>query len=237
MMSKDALPSLDASLPRVLADLEGLGIEGLRRQWRNHLGGEAPTHLPRWLFLSVLGHRLQTAAFGDIDKATRRMIQGEGERGARAPFDRRDPQTREGVRLKAGALLVREWQGKLERVMVLDEGFAWNGKTYGSLSQIAKSNCEPLSDAFVNLSKLEGRGGAIDMDRVECGHSEWPANVGEGQRRDGGRRSLFGDTGRAHALDEAFALDVNNAPLEAPLFLSLESRARRTPCSARLRMA
>ena len=94
MMSKDALSSLDASLPRVLADLEGLGIEGLRRQWRNHLGGEAPTHLPRWLFLSVLGHRLQTAALGDIDKATRRMIQGEGERGARAPFDRRDPQTR-----------------------------------------------------------------------------------------------------------------------------------------------
>jgi hypothetical protein len=84
MMSKDALPSLDASLPGVLADLEGLGIEGLRRQWRNHLGGDAPTHLPRWLFLSVLGHRLQTAAFGDIDKATRRMIQGEGERGARA---------------------------------------------------------------------------------------------------------------------------------------------------------
>ena len=139
MMSKEALLSLDASLPRVLADLEGLGIEGLRRQWRNHLGGEAPTHLPRWLFLSVLGHRLQTAAFGDIDKATRRMIQGEGERGARAPFDRSDPQTREGVRLKAGALLAREWQGKLERVMVLDEGFAWNGKTYGSLSQIAKA--------------------------------------------------------------------------------------------------
>jgi hypothetical protein len=39
ILSKDALPSLDASLPRVLADLEGLGIEGLRRQWRNHLGG------------------------------------------------------------------------------------------------------------------------------------------------------------------------------------------------------
>ena len=57
MMSKDAMPSLDASLPRVLADLEGLGIEGLRRQWRNHLGGEAPTHLPRWLFLSVLADR------------------------------------------------------------------------------------------------------------------------------------------------------------------------------------
>ena len=137
-MSKDALPSLDASLPRILADLEGLGVEGLRRQWRNHLSSEAPIHLPRWLLLRVLGYRLQAAAFGDIDKATRRMVQGEGEMSAGAPFDR-DPLTREGIGLKAGALLVREWRGKCERAMVLDEGFAWNGRTYLSLSQIAKA--------------------------------------------------------------------------------------------------
>jgi hypothetical protein len=36
-------------------------------------------------------------------------------------------------------LLVREWKGKLERVMVLDKGFAWNGRTFGSLSQVAKA--------------------------------------------------------------------------------------------------
>ena len=42
-------------------------------------------------------------------------------------------------RLKAGALLVREWKGRLERVMILREGFAWNGQTFGSLSQIAKA--------------------------------------------------------------------------------------------------
>jgi Protein of unknown function (DUF2924) len=41
--------------------------------------------------------------------------------------------------LKAGALLVREWNGRLERVMILEEGFAWNGQTFGSLSQIAKT--------------------------------------------------------------------------------------------------
>jgi hypothetical protein len=41
--------------------------------------------------------------------------------------------------LRAGALLVREWNGKLERVMILEEGFAWNGQTFGSLSQIAKA--------------------------------------------------------------------------------------------------
>jgi hypothetical protein len=41
--------------------------------------------------------------------------------------------------LKAGALLVREWKGQLERVMILEDGFAWNGQTFGSLSQIAKA--------------------------------------------------------------------------------------------------
>jgi Protein of unknown function (DUF2924) len=58
---------------------------------------------------------------------------------ASAPFDRRAPQTREGVGLKAGALLVREWNGRVERVVILEEGFAWNGQTFGSLSQIAKA--------------------------------------------------------------------------------------------------
>ena len=41
--------------------------------------------------------------------------------------------------LKAAALLVREWKGQLERVMILEQGFAWNGQTFGSLSQIVKA--------------------------------------------------------------------------------------------------
>ena len=36
-------------------------------------------------------------------------------------------------------MLVREWKGKLERVTILEKGFAWNGKSYDSLSQIAKA--------------------------------------------------------------------------------------------------
>jgi hypothetical protein len=140
--SPDALLPAGASLSAVLAGLEGLEFEGLRRQWRNHLGGEARAHLPRWLLVKVLGHRLQIAAFGDLDKSVRRLLRDEadGEGGQRTvPFDRRDAQTRDGIALKPGALLVREWQGKLERVMVLEQGFAWNGKNFGSLSQIAKA--------------------------------------------------------------------------------------------------
>ena len=79
---------------------------------------------------------------GDLDKATLRMLRqakGDGDDSIRHPFASREAATKDGVNLKAGALLVREWNGALQRVMVLEKGFAWNGKTYGSLSQIAKA--------------------------------------------------------------------------------------------------
>ena len=34
---------------------------------------------------------------------------------------------------------MREWEGVQHRVMALDEGFAWNGTTYRSLSQVARA--------------------------------------------------------------------------------------------------
>src|SRR5208283_2805493 len=137
-MSGASLPR-DVSVFSIVADLEGRDLDGLRRQWRAHLGGEAPAHLPRWLLMRVLAYRLQSDAFGGLDKSIQRILRSEKDDDAVAPFDRRAPQTREGVGLKAGALLVREWKGKLERVMVLEEGFAWNGRTFGSLSQIARA--------------------------------------------------------------------------------------------------
>jgi hypothetical protein len=89
--------------------------------------------------MRVLAYRLQSDAFGDLDKSIRRNLRSEKDDGAGVPFDRRAPQTRQGVALKAGALLVREWKGRLERVTILEEGFGWNGQTFGSLSQIAKA--------------------------------------------------------------------------------------------------
>jgi hypothetical protein len=89
--------------------------------------------------MRVLAYRLQSDAFGGLDKSIQRMLRSKRDHDADAAFERRAPQTREGVGLKAGALLVREWKGRLERVMILEEGFAWNGQTFGSLSQIAKA--------------------------------------------------------------------------------------------------
>ena len=89
--------------------------------------------------MRVLAYRLQSDAFGGLDQSVRRILCSVRDNDPAAPFDRRAPQTREGVGLKVGALLVREWKGQLERVIILEEGFAWNGQTFGSLSQIAKA--------------------------------------------------------------------------------------------------
>ena len=39
--------------------------------------------------------------------------------------------------LRPGTVLEREWNGQMHRVAVLTDGFAWNGKTYPSLSKVA----------------------------------------------------------------------------------------------------
>jgi Protein of unknown function (DUF2924) len=183
--SSDPSPALDASVLSILADLEGRDLNGLRRQWRAHLGGEPPAHLPRRLLMRVLAYRLQSDAFGDLDKSIRRILRPEEDDGA--PFDRRTPQTREGVGLKAGALLVREWNGKLERVMILEEGFAWNGQTFGSLSQIAKAitgtnwnghrffglrqGKTPVADSGADRRKSRNRTAACRANGASAGNS------------------------------------------------------------------
>jgi hypothetical protein len=131
------------ALNALVAKLSDLDSDQLCLQWRNHLGGIAPPHLPRWLLMRMLAYRTQAAAFKDLDRAILRRLR---ERGAGSdsevvrPFAARGPKTREGVGLKSGALLVREWKGRIERVMVLEEGYAWNGGVYRSLSQVAKAN-------------------------------------------------------------------------------------------------
>jgi hypothetical protein len=39
--------------------------------------------------------------------------------------------------LTPGTVLIREWDRQSQRVMVMANGFAWNGQTYDSLSKVA----------------------------------------------------------------------------------------------------
>jgi hypothetical protein len=155
---------LDASVLSIVSGLEGHDLNGLRRQWRAHLGGEPP-HLPRWLLIRVLAFRLQAEAFGGLYKSIQRVLRSNKEQDVGTPFDRRSPQTRDGVGLKAGALLMREWKGRLERVMILEDGFSWNGQTFGSLSQIAKAMTGTNWNGHRFFGLRQGKTGPADEKR------------------------------------------------------------------------
>jgi hypothetical protein len=123
------------SLDNEIARLRGLDIAGLRARWHTVFRRRAPPHLPRHLLFRILAYRLQADHLGDLDPDTRRLLDRPGdpiEIGRRAA-DRNHRRTE----LRPGSLLVREWDGHLQQVMVLADGFAWNGKTYRSLSKVA----------------------------------------------------------------------------------------------------
>jgi hypothetical protein len=113
--------------------------------------------------MRVLAYRIQAAAFGDLDRAILRRLREPTdealESGGIRPFATRGPTTREGVRLKSGALLVREWKDRLERVVVLEDSFAWNGVVYPSLSQVAKAitGTNWNGHRFFGLQKVRSR--------------------------------------------------------------------------------
>ena len=118
-----------------IARLRDLDVKALRAQWHNVLGRPAPPHLPRHLLLRIVAYRLQADRLGDLDPQSKRALDG-----AESPEKARQNATTLAERqteLKAGTILGREWNGRMHRVSVLADGFAYDGKTYSSLSKIA----------------------------------------------------------------------------------------------------
>lgn len=126
------------SLNDEIAHLRDLDLKGLRTRWKGVFQSSPPEHLPRHLLIGMLAYRTQAQAYGDLDAATVRLLKQIGSGGAQVDavgLTAEHEQRR--ASLKRGTILMREWNGLPQRVMVVDAGFAWNGKTYDSLSKIA----------------------------------------------------------------------------------------------------
>ena len=121
-----------------IAHLRGLDLKGLRSRWQSVFRRSAPGHLTRHLLFAVIAYRIQADRFGDLDHATRQVLDqtvakkdGPAMSARLASFDRKRSE------LTPGTVLVREWDRRSQRVMVMADGFAWNGQTYDSLSKVA----------------------------------------------------------------------------------------------------
>lgn len=80
----------------------------------------------RWRFIAF---ELQSRRKGGLPRAVAAAI----EKGAGGKPRRVSP------RLKPGGRLVREWNGTTHVVDVTEDGFNWNGRSYRSLSAIARA--------------------------------------------------------------------------------------------------
>src|SRR6202047_765404 len=81
LVSPTPRPKGVLALDDMISGLVDLDANGLCLQWRNHLGGTPPAHLPRWLLMGILAYRLQAAVFAGLDKETLRILrQPEGQR-------------------------------------------------------------------------------------------------------------------------------------------------------------
>ncbi len=126
-----------ASLDEEIARLRGLDVGELRARWHTMFRRRAPPHLPRHLLFRILAYRLQANRLGELDNDSQRLLDRIGS-GSAERIDRLVANlNRPRAELRPGTLLTREWGGHLQRVMVLADGFTWNGKTYGSLSKVA----------------------------------------------------------------------------------------------------
>jgi Protein of unknown function (DUF2924) len=121
-----------------IAHLRGLDLKGLRSRWQSVFQKPAPDHLPRHLLFAIIVYRIQADRFCDLDHETRRVLDRtvSNETGAAASarlvsFDQKRTE------LTPGTVLIREWDHRSQRVMVMANGFAWNGQTYDSLSKVA----------------------------------------------------------------------------------------------------
>ena len=129
-----------ASLEEEIAHLRGLELKGLRARWQSVTGRETPPHLSRQLLFSMIAYRIQAEAMGDLDAVTLQLLRKIGSARSdleTTPLTNAFDQRRR--RLLPGTVLSREWNGQKHRVMVVNEGFAWNGDTYDSLSKIASA--------------------------------------------------------------------------------------------------
>ena len=115
-----------------LASLEIMPLPQLRTFWAERWGAP-PAYRTRDQLMRAAAWKLQADVHGGVTAKVRREV---AELGARFNADRGFTPG-PSVSLMPGMTLIREWGGKRHEVAVLEEGFVYDGRHFGSLSAAA----------------------------------------------------------------------------------------------------
>ncbi|AVM76236.1 DUF2924 domain-containing protein [Magnetospirillum gryphiswaldense] len=117
-----------------VAELPTLPTPKLKAMWRELTGTEPPPY-NRTFLVKRLAYRIQELAFGGLSvQAERRLDDLVDELDGK-----KKPKTKDMTAPIVGTKLIREWQGVLQEVTALADGFEWQGRRYQSLSAVARA--------------------------------------------------------------------------------------------------
>ena len=119
-----------------LRELEDLDLPDLRAIWQQYYSTAAAASMSRQLLRLAVGYKMQEEVSGGLSR--RALLQFSTLKTVSGTT--RFVDSSNLVRAtRSGTKLIREWQGKVHEVLALEDGqFAYGGKTYRSLTVIAR---------------------------------------------------------------------------------------------------
>ncbi len=132
-----------------LADLASLNIDQLRDRWQQQRGSPPPAALAKDLLARALAYWRQEQVLGGVDPRLRKILNASAGQNGIAP----------SRHVKVGSIIVREYLGQLQEVLVVPDGFCWQGQTYPSLSTIAKK----ITGTNWNGPRFFGLRGSVEL--------------------------------------------------------------------------
>jgi hypothetical protein len=118
-----------------IAALAKASLPELRAQWRDLFGKEAPG-INRAYLERRIAYRLQGLAYGGLSDATRMKLDALAKTADKGSSAR--TRARAQDRPIAGTKLLRVWQGVEHSVTVLQTGYDYQGRSFASLSAVAR---------------------------------------------------------------------------------------------------
>ena len=125
--------TVDLAVEAELDRLPATPIADLRKRYRELFRAEPPKAFGPDLLRRSIAHRIQEKAYGGLTPPTRRLLDQLVKAAMAKPNGR--------LNYPGGSSRAPNWCGpgigETYRVMVLESGFAYDGKTFASLSEIA----------------------------------------------------------------------------------------------------
>ena len=148
------------SVEAEIARLPDLGLAELRERWVGLYDTPAPKYFRRGLLVRAIAYQIQVKAFGGLSETTKQRLRESAAAVRDGTFEAADLEPR----IKPGTKLIRTWKKETHEVTALEDGFAWRGARYSSLSTIAKT----ITGTSWNGWKFFGLKGPVRKDGFDA---------------------------------------------------------------------